>query len=115
MESPTAGSSATERECSRLLRDLQRVARAPSIAAAIARDGALTWSGSAGLTDRLDHHLPEVAHGDVALRSLLAHLSGLRREPASGPSGEIWETGWPALEHPDRPRPVGRLPRRSGS
>jgi CubicO group peptidase (beta-lactamase class C family) len=137
MESPTAAEAATERDCSRRLRDLQRDARAPSIAAAIVQDGAVTWSDSAGLADverevaptldtqyaigsitktftavlllqlrdlgklhlddRLDQHLRGVAHGDVTLRSLLAHLSGLRREPAAGPDGEIWET----LEDPD--------------
>lgn len=137
MESPTTRSTATEQDCSRRLRDLQRSARAPSIAAAIVRDGALTWSDSAGLADvergseptldmqyaigsitktftavlllqlrdlgrldledRLDRHLPGVAHGDVSLRRMLAHLSGLRREPAAGPGGEVWET----LQDPD--------------
>jgi CubicO group peptidase (beta-lactamase class C family) len=137
MESPTTRSTATEQDCSQRLRDLQRSARAPSIAAAIVRDGALTWSDSAGLADvergseptldtqyaigsitkaftavlllqlrdlgrldledRLDRHLPGVAHGDVSLRRMLAHLSGLRREPAAGPGGEVWET----LQDPD--------------
>jgi CubicO group peptidase (beta-lactamase class C family) len=129
--------SATGLDCSRRLRDLQRSARAPSIAAAAVRDGTLTWSDSAGLADvenqvaptldtqysigsitktftavlllqlrdlgrlglddRLDSHLPGVAHGDATLRSMLSHLSGLRREPAAGPGGEIWET----LQDPD--------------
>jgi CubicO group peptidase (beta-lactamase class C family) len=146
MESPTAP-SATGRDCSRLLRDLQRSARAPSIAAAVVRDGKLTWSDSAGLADvegevaatldtqysigsitktftavlllrlrdlgklqfddRLDRHLPGVAHGDVSLRSMLAHLSGLRREPAAGPGGEIWET----LQDPGRDELVAGVER----
>ncbi len=138
MESPTLDSAATAQDLQRRLRDLQRSARAPGIAAAIVRDGALTWSDSAGLADvdggvvptldtqyaigsitktftavlllqlrdlsrlhlddRLGEHLRGVAHGDVTLRSLLAHLSGLRREPAAGPGGEIWET----LQDPGR-------------
>jgi CubicO group peptidase (beta-lactamase class C family) len=138
MERPTAGSAATEQDCARQLRDLQHSARAPGIAAAIVRSGALTWSDSVGLADleagtaptldtqfaigsitktftavlllqlrdlgrlrledRLDLHLPGVAHGDVTLARMLAHLSGLRREPAAGPGGEIWET----LQDPDR-------------
>ena len=144
MESPTAGPTATEEDCPRQLRDLQRSARAPSITAAIVRDGSLTWSDSAGLADvdgevsptldtqyaigsitktftavlllqlwdlgrldledRLDRHLPGVAHGEVTLRRMLAHLSGLRREPAAGPDGEIWET----LQDPDRDELGGR-------
>jgi CubicO group peptidase (beta-lactamase class C family) len=147
MESRMAEGAATERGCSRLLRDLQRSARSPSIAAATVRDGTLTWSDDAGLADvegevapsldtqyaigsitktftavlvlqardlgklqlddRLDQHLPGVAHGDVTLRTLLAHLSGLRREPAAGPGGEIWET----LQDPDRDELVAGVER----
>ena len=138
MSNPSAPATPTQLDCSRQLRELQRAARAPGIAAAIVQQGALTWSDSAGfadveagveptvdtqyqigsitktftaalvlqlrdlgkldLEDRLDRHLPEVAHGDVTLRRMLSHLSGLRREPAAGPGGEIWET----LEDPDR-------------
>jgi CubicO group peptidase (beta-lactamase class C family) len=54
--------------------------------------------GKLDLDDPLERYLPGVAHGDVSLRRMLAHLSGLRREPAAGPGGEIWET----LEDPDR-------------
>lgn len=150
MESLTPRSTATEQDCSRRLRDLQRSARAPSIAAAIVRDGALTWSDSAGLADveggseptldtqyaigsitktftavllqlrdlgrldledRLDRHLPGVAHGDVSLRRMLAHLSGLRREPAAGPGGEVWET----LQDPDRDDMLAGVARGQGS
>jgi CubicO group peptidase (beta-lactamase class C family) len=147
MESPTLDSAATAQDLQRRLRDLQRSARAPGIAAAIVRDGALTWSDSAGLADvdggvvptldtqyaigsitktftavlllqlrdlgrlhlddRLGEHLRGVAHGDVTLRSLLAHLSGLRREPAAGPGGEIWET----LQDPGRDELVAGVKR----
>jgi CubicO group peptidase (beta-lactamase class C family) len=55
-------------------------------------------AGKLDLEDRLDQHLPGIAHGDVTLRRMLAHLSGLRREPHSGPGGEVWET----LQDPDR-------------
>jgi CubicO group peptidase (beta-lactamase class C family) len=40
------------------------------------------------LDDPLDRHLPGVAHGSLTLRRLLAHSSGLQREPP----GEVWET-----------------------
>jgi CubicO group peptidase (beta-lactamase class C family) len=39
------------------------------------------------LADPLSAYLPEVAHGEVSLRSLLAHTSGLAAEPP----GEWWE------------------------
>ena len=55
-------------------------------------------AGQLDLEDRLDQHLPAIAHGDVTLRRMLAHLSGLRREPYAGTDGEVWE----ALEDPDR-------------
>jgi CubicO group peptidase (beta-lactamase class C family) len=45
-------------------------------------DGKLT------LEDRLSDHLPDVEHGSLTVRAMLAHLSGLQREPP----GEIWET-----------------------
>jgi CubicO group peptidase (beta-lactamase class C family) len=44
--------------------------------------------GKLDLDDPLDWHLPALAHGSLPLRRLLAHASGLQREP----SGEIWET-----------------------
>jgi CubicO group peptidase (beta-lactamase class C family) len=40
------------------------------------------------LDDPLSKHLPEAAHGTPTLRRMLAHASGLQREPP----GEIWET-----------------------
>lgn len=39
------------------------------------------------LDDRLETHLPGTGHGDLTIRRMLAHLSGLQREPA----GEVWE------------------------
>lgn len=147
MSSQSAAASASQRDCSRQLRELQRAARAPGVVAAIVQDGAVTWSDSAGfanveagteatldtqyaigsitktftatlvlqlrdlgkldLDDPLERHLPGVAHGDVSLRRMLAHLSGLRREPAAGPGGEIWET----LEDPDREELVAGVER----
>jgi CubicO group peptidase (beta-lactamase class C family) len=50
--------------------------------------------GKLTLEDELSRHLPEVEHGALTLRSILAHLSGLQREPP----GEIWET----LQAPSR-------------
>ena len=44
--------------------------------------------GLVDLDDRLDAHLPGVAHGGPTLRRLLAHLSGLQRE-----AGDMWMTG----------------------
>ena len=43
--------------------------------------------GRLALDDRLDQHLPGVPVGRVTLRQLLAHVSGLQREP----EGEWWE------------------------
>ena len=40
------------------------------------------------LEDPLGRHLPDVPHGTLTLRTMLAHTSGLQREPP----GEIWET-----------------------
>ena len=45
-------------------------------------------AGKLELEDPLGKHLPEAAHGTPTLRRLLAHASGLQREPP----GEIWET-----------------------
>ena len=48
----------------------------------------LVDEGKLELDDRLEQHLPGVAHGAPTLRRMLAHASGLQREPP----GEIWET-----------------------
>lgn len=50
--------------------------------------------GRLRLDDTLDLFIPEVAHPDVTIRSMLAHVSGMQREPV----GDIWET----LQNPDR-------------
>jgi len=44
--------------------------------------------GRLGLDDVLDDHLPGTRHARVSLRQMLAHASGLQREPV----GNIWET-----------------------
>jgi CubicO group peptidase (beta-lactamase class C family) len=44
--------------------------------------------GKLDLDDPLSKHLPEAAHGMPTLRRMLAHASGLQREPP----GEIWES-----------------------
>lgn len=44
--------------------------------------------GRLDLDDELSRHLPEAAHGTPTLRRMLAHASGLQREPP----GEIWES-----------------------
>ncbi len=46
--------------------------------------------GLVDLDDRLDAHLPGIAHGGPTLRRMLAHLSGLQRE-----AGDMWITGEP--------------------
>ncbi|MCW2586323.1 MAG: beta-lactamase [Frankiales bacterium] len=107
--------------------------KAPSVVAAVVRDGTVVWSGAVGtaqvgavpaaqdvsyrigsitktftavlvlqlrdaglldLDDPLGKHLPGSRHGDVTLRRLLAHASGLQREPV----GDLWTT----LEVPTR-------------
>ena len=45
-------------------------------------------AGLLALDDRLDEHLDVPAHGDLTLRRMLCHLSGLQREPV----GEVWES-----------------------
>jgi CubicO group peptidase (beta-lactamase class C family) len=116
-----------------LLADAQRTWKAPSVVAAVVRDGEVVWSGAVGsavvgeqdasqdvsyrigsitktftavlihqlrdagqlaLDDPLSRHLPGTRHGDVTLRRLLAHVSGLRREPVGDP--------WITLVPPDR-------------
>jgi CubicO group peptidase (beta-lactamase class C family) len=50
--------------------------------------------GKLDLDDRLDRHLPGIAHGSPTVRRMLSHLSGLQREP-----GEMFVTGEaPAIE-----------------
>jgi CubicO group peptidase (beta-lactamase class C family) len=44
--------------------------------------------GKLDLDDPLERHLPDVAHGALPLRRMLAHASGLQREPP----GEVWES-----------------------
>jgi len=44
--------------------------------------------GKLDLDDPLERHLPDVAHGTLPLRRMLAHASGLQREPP----GEVWES-----------------------
>ena len=44
--------------------------------------------GKLDLDDPLSKHLPEASHGTPTLRRILAHASGLQREPP----GEIWES-----------------------
>jgi CubicO group peptidase (beta-lactamase class C family) len=44
--------------------------------------------GKLDLDDPLERHLPEAAHGAPTIRRMLAHASGLQREPP----GEVWET-----------------------
>ncbi|MGH3499151.1 MAG: serine hydrolase domain-containing protein [Nocardioidaceae bacterium] len=47
----------------------------------------LVHEGRLGLDDRVDAHLPVRTHGDLTLRRMLAHASGLQREPA----GDVWD------------------------
>jgi CubicO group peptidase (beta-lactamase class C family) len=51
-------------------------------------------AGVLDLEDPLARHVPEAAHGQLTLRTMLAHTSGLQREP----TGEMWET----LQTPSR-------------
>ena len=43
--------------------------------------------GLVDLDDRLEQHIPGTRHGALTIRRMLAHLSGLQREPV----GEVWE------------------------
>ena len=43
--------------------------------------------GLVDLDDRLDRHLPGTPHGGLTIRRMLAHRSGLQREPV----GDVWE------------------------
>ncbi len=62
---------------------------------------ALCDAGRMSLDDRLERYLPQTRHGAVTIRSLLAHASGLQREPV----GRIWES----LEPPDSERLLREL------
>jgi CubicO group peptidase (beta-lactamase class C family) len=62
---------------------------------------ALRDAGRISLDDRLEKYLPRTRHGSVTIRSMLAHASGLQREPV----GRIWES----LEPPDSERLVREL------
>ncbi len=44
--------------------------------------------GMLGLDDRLDAHLDVPAHGDLTIRGMLSHTTGLQREPY----GNVWDT-----------------------
>ena len=48
----------------------------------------LREAGELDLEEPLSRYLPEAAHGSPTLRRMLAHASGLQREPP----GEVWET-----------------------
>ena len=54
---------------------------------------ALRDEGKLSLDDRLTRFVPETKHSSLTIRQMLAHASGLQREPV----GEMWET----LECPD--------------
>ena len=62
---------------------------------------ALRDAGRLSLDDRLETFLPQTKHGAVTIRSMLAHASGLQREPV----GRIWEN----LDAPDRERLLREL------
>ena len=122
-------------EADRKLAAAQRSWKAPSVVAAVSRDGVPVWTGQAGapqvadpsapagpdvsyrigsitktftavlvlqlrdaglldLDDRLGKHLPGTRHDTVTLRRMLAHVSGLQREPV----GDLWVS----LEAPTR-------------
>ncbi|HET6624891.1 MAG TPA: serine hydrolase domain-containing protein [Nocardioidaceae bacterium] len=55
---------------------------------------ALRDEGKLSLDDTLDSLIPESKHGGITVRQLLAHVSGMQREPL----GDVWDT----LEQPDR-------------
>ena len=62
---------------------------------------ALRDAGKLSLDDRLERYLPQTRHGALTIRSMLAHASGLQREPV----GRIWEN----LDAPDRERLLREL------
>jgi len=57
---------------------------------------ALRDAGRLSLDDRLGSYLPQTRHGAVTIRQMLAHASGLQREPV----GRIWEN----FDAPDQER-----------
>lgn len=58
-------------------------------------------AGRLSLDDRLEKYLPGTRHGALTIRQMLAHASGLQREPV----GRIWEN----LDAPDRERLLREL------
>src|ERR671935_4197 len=58
-------------------------------------------AGELDLDDTLADHIPDAEHGRLTLRRMLAHMSGLQREPP----GRVWET----LAFPDREQLVATL------
>jgi CubicO group peptidase (beta-lactamase class C family) len=62
---------------------------------------ALRDEGKLGLDDTLDRFLPETSHQGTTVRQMLAHVSGMQREPV----GDVWDT----LEQPDREQLVAGL------
>jgi CubicO group peptidase (beta-lactamase class C family) len=61
----------------------------------------LREDGTLALDDPIERHLPDVRFGGLTIRRLLAHSSGLQREPP----GEVWET----LEFPKGDELLARL------
>jgi len=61
----------------------------------------LRKDGTLALDDPIERHLPDVRFGRLTIRRLLAHSSGLQREPP----GEVWET----LEFPKGDDLLARL------
>ena len=55
---------------------------------------ALRDEGKLSLDDTLERFVPESKHPGITIRQMLAHVSGMQREPV----GDIWET----LKNPDR-------------
>ena len=62
---------------------------------------ALRDAGRLSLDDRLDTFLPQTRHDAITIRQMLAHASGLQREPV----GRIWEN----LDAPDQERLLREL------
>src|SRR5689334_690736 len=58
-------------------------------------------AGKLALSDPVSRHIDVPAHGELTIRELLAHASGLQREPV----GDLWDT----LEVPDIATVVSRL------
>jgi CubicO group peptidase (beta-lactamase class C family) len=61
----------------------------------------LVGDGRVALDDPIERYLPEARFGDLSVRRLLAHSSGLQREPP----GEVWES----LEFPGGAELLDRL------